>query len=512
MPLHEPGDAHGAPCLVDIVNRNHKVRLVSLRIYPQIGATGAVFNTVGCMTYQNKLFLAGSFVDASDGGTFDVTNPRDGSVITSVASATEEDVKKAFDAACEAQEAWAKTSPRYRADILWRAYEEIMERKDEIAELMTLELGRALPDSQGESVYGAEFFRWFAAEAERMSGDYRLAPTGNARIVEVQQPVGPVLAITPWNFPLAMGTRKLGPALAAGCTVVLKPASKTPLTILLLAEILDHAGLDKGVVSILPCSSAALEPLYSDSRLRKLTFTGSTAVGKELAAKVPTAGVSLELGGNAPFVVLSDADLTTAVEAASTAKMRGAGQVCIAANRFIVHRDLHADFVAKVTESLKGSEYGPLSGDDQVEKVTELVQDAVDQGAELVWQDEVPEKGSWFPLTILDNVPTSARMYKEEIFGPVVAVYEAASDEEAIAMANDTNFGLAGYLFSADLQHALDSAEKLEVGMVGVNKGGISDAAAPFGGVKDSGLGREGGFQGIEEFLERKLISLPAPR
>lgn len=484
-------------------------------VSPHVGEGDAVVNTVGTMSdeknYQNKLFLAGHFVDASDGGTFEVTNPRDGSVITQVASATEDDVKKAFDAACAAQKKWAATCPRHRADILWRAYEELTARKDEIAELMTLELGRALPDSQSEAAYGAEFFRWFAAEAERMQGDYRLAPTGNARIVEVQQPVGPVLAITPWNFPLAMGTRKLGPVLAAGCTVVLKPASKTPLTMLLLAEVLRNAGLDEGVVSILPCSSSVLEPLYSDARLRKLTFTGSTAVGKELAAKVPTARVSLELGGNAPFVVLSDADVATAVEAASVAKMRGAGQVCIAANRFIIHKDLHSQFVSAVTDSLKGTEYGPLSGDDQVDKVTELVDDAVKQGATVVWQDTVPSEGSWFPLTILDNVPTSARMYKEEIFGPVVAVYEAESDEAAIDMANDTNFGLAAYLFSADLQHALDAAERLEAGMVGVNKGGISDAAAPFGGVKDSGLGREGGFQGIEEFLECKLISLPAP-
>ena len=456
-----------------------------------------------------QLFIAGTWEDASDGGTFAVEDPHDGSVITQVASATTADAQRAFDAACAAQSTWAATPPAQRADILWNSYKELMARKDEFGELMTWELGRALPDSVAESVYGANFFRWFAGEAERMAGDYRIAPAGNARLLEVQQPVGPVLAVTPWNFPLSMGTRKLGAAFAAGCTVVWKPASKTPLTALALADVLKRNGLPDGVLSVIPCSGGVTDVILEDPRLRKFTFTGSTEVGRALAAKVPLARTSLELGGNAPFVVLSDADVDVAAEAAQVAKMRGAGQVCIAANRFIVHTDLIEEFTEKVTAAMKEMEYGPLSGDDQVTVVKELVDSAVADGARIVWQDTVPTTGSWYPLTVLDNIPMTSDIWSHEIFGPVVAIYPAHSDEEAIAMANDTEFGLAAYVFSENLQNALTAAERIEAGMVAVNKGALSDPAAPFGGVKNSGIGREGGFEGIDEYLEHKFIALP---
>ena len=461
------------------------------------------------MTYLNQLFIAGKWENASDNGTFAVTDPHDGSEITQVASATRDDAQRAFSAACAIQPDWAATPPQERADILWNSYREILDRKDEFAALMTRELGRALPDSVAESVYGANFFRWFAGEAERLRGDYRIAPSGNARLMEVQQPVGPVLAVTPWNFPLSMGTRKLGAAFAAGCAVVWKPASKTPLTALALADVLQRNGLPAGVLSVIPCSGGVTDVILEDPRLRKFTFTGSTPVGEALAAKVPLVRTSLELGGNAPFVVLSDGDVDTAVEAAKVAKMRGAGQVCIAANRFIVHVDLIAEFTEKVAAAMQTVEYGPLSGDDQVETVAELVNGALVDGARIVWQDCVPDVGSWYPLTVLDSIPRTSAIWSHEIFGPVVAIYPAESDEQAIELANDTQFGLAAYVFSKNLDHALSAAERIEAGMVAVNKGALSDPAAPFGGVKDSGIGREGGFEGIHEYLEPKFIALP---
>ncbi|MEZ2122472.1 MULTISPECIES: NAD-dependent succinate-semialdehyde dehydrogenase [unclassified Corynebacterium] len=475
-----------------------------------------------------RLFIDGAFVDSSDGGTFDVTNPSDGSTLATVASASKDDARRALDSAVAVQDDWAATPARERSEILYRANRLVLDHTEELAYLQSAELGRALPDSRGEVAYGAEFFRWFAEEAVRITGDYRHSPSGNARILVTRQPVGPSLAVTPWNFPLAMGTRKLGPALAAGCTMIIKPASKTPLTMLYLAKLLSEAGVPDGVVSVLPTAKASnVSALLEDPRLRKLTFTGSTDVGQMLAAKAAenTMRVSLELGGNAPYVVFDDADLDTAVEAVATAKMRGAGQVCIAANRFLVHSAVKDDFVAGVVEKMRGftvgrgtdpeTTVGPLSGDDQVETVTCLVEDAKAKGANVLLGGDrsvlhdVPEGGSFYPPTVLTDAPESAEIRSAEIFGPVVSVISFDSDEEAIRLANDTPFGLAAYVFSENLARALNAAEKIQAGMVAVNKGALSDPAAPFGGVKQSGLGREGGFEGIDEFLETKLISLP---
>ncbi|MCX7538621.1 NAD-dependent succinate-semialdehyde dehydrogenase [Corynebacterium sp. P5875] len=476
-----------------------------------------------------KLFIGGEFVAASDGGTFDVTDPSDGSVLATVSSATGDDARRALDLAVAAQDDWAATPARERSEILYRANRLVLDHTEELAYLQSAELGRALPDSRGEVAYGAEFFRWFAEEAVRITGDYRHSPSGNARIVVARQPVGPSLAVTPWNFPLAMGTRKLGPALAAGCTMIIKPASKTPLTMLYLAKLLSEAGVPDGVVSVLPTAKASnVSSLLEDPRLRKLTFTGSTEVGQMLASKAAenTVRVSLELGGNAPYVVFDDADLDAAVEAVATAKMRGAGQVCIAANRFLVHSSIKDEFVAGVVERMRrftvgrgtdpDTTVGPLSGDDQLETVRDLVDDAKEKGAKVLLGGDtselpdVPENGSFYPPTVLTDAPENAEIRSAEIFGPVVSVMTFDTDEEAIRMANDTPFGLAAYVFSENLTRALDAAEKIQVGMVAVNKGALSDPAAPFGGVKQSGLGREGGLEGIDEFLETKLISLPS--
>lgn len=472
------------------------------------------------------LFRDGAFVDASDGGTFEVINPSDGSVLTEVASATEEDARRALDSLCAAQSDWAATPARERCEILRRAFELIMAHEEELTYLQSAELGRALPDSRGEVSYGAEFFRWFAEEGVRVRGDYRHSPAGNARIVVHHQPVGPCLAITPWNFPLAMGARKIAPALAAGCTIMVKPASKTPLTMLYLAKLLAEAGLPDGVLAVAPTSSSSrVSALLDDPRLRKLTFTGSTEVGQMLAEKAAgrSLRVSLELGGNAPYLVCEDADLDLAAEAVAVAKMRGAGQVCIAANRFLVHSSVRDEFVEKavaVMDSFRigpgtdeGVTYGPLSGDDQLETVSSLVDDALDRGASRPLggslPEGLPEGGFYYPTTVLTDIPAGAEILTTEIFGPVLAVATFDTDDEAVAMANDTPFGLAAYLFSENLSRALSMAERIEAGMVAVNKGALSDPAAPFGGVKESGIGREGGFEGIHEYLEPKFISLP---
>ncbi|AJE32577.1 succinate-semialdehyde dehydrogenase [Corynebacterium humireducens NBRC 106098 = DSM 45392] len=472
------------------------------------------------------LFLDGAFVDSSDSGTLEVINPSDGTVLTEVASATEEDVRRALDLACAAQTEWAATPARERSEILRRAFELITAHTEELTWLQSAELGRALPDSRAEVAYGAEFFRWFAEEAVRVRGDYRHSPAGNARIIVHHQPVGPCLAITPWNFPLAMGARKIVPALAAGCTMIVKPASKTPLTMLYLAKLLQEAGLPDGVLAVVPtASSSRVSALLDDPRLRKLTFTGSTEVGQMLAAQAAqhSLRVSLELGGNAPYIVCEDADLDLAAEAVAVAKMRGAGQVCIAANRFLVHADVREEFVAravKVMESFRigrgtdeGVTYGPLSGADQLETVSSLVDDALSRGASRplggTLPADLPEGGFYFPTTVLTDIPADAEILSTEIFGPVLAVATFDTDDEAVEMANDTPFGLAAYLFSENLERALSLAERIEAGMVAVNKGALSDPAAPFGGVKESGLGREGGFEGIHEYLEPKFISLP---
>lgn len=476
-------------------------------------------------TTPTDLFIDGEFVPSNTNDTFPVINPSDGTELARVASASEADARRALAAAVWAGADWANTPSRERSTILHRAFELILDHGEELAWLQSLELGRALPDSRAEVNYGAEFFRWFAEEAVRIRGDYRHNPTGTGRIVVTHQPVGPCLAITPWNFPLAMGTRKLGPALAAGCTMIVKPASKTPLTMLYLAQLLARAGVPRGVVAVLPTKNASnVSALLDDPWLRKLTFTGSTAVGQQLAARAArhSLRVSLELGGNAPYLVCEDADVDQAAQAVAVAKMRGAGQVCIAANRFLVHERIAAEFTAKVSEVLagfrlgratdEGVTFGALSGADQVATVQKLVDDALAQGAAVasggVLPAGLPAGGSYFPATVLTNVPTTADIAHSEIFGPVVAIQTFATEDEGIAMANDTPFGLAAYVFAGDTGRALTIAERIEAGMVAINKGTISDPAAPFGGVKESGVGREGGMEGIGEYLEPKYISL----
>ncbi|MBN9644691.1 NAD-dependent succinate-semialdehyde dehydrogenase [Corynebacterium mendelii] len=474
------------------------------------------------------LFINGEFTESSSGESFPVINPGDGSTLCRVASATAEDARRALDGACAVQPEWAATAPQERADILLRAFDLLHDNKDTLALVQSLELGRALKDSAAEVDYGAEFFRWFAGEATRIGGDYRVNPQATARIVVHRQPVGPCLAVTPWNFPLAMGTRKLGPVIAAGCTMVLKPASKTPLTMLYLAKIMKQAGLPDGVFQVLPTDTADnVSCLLDDTRIRKFTFTGSTGVGQMLAARAAknSVKVSLELGGNAPYVVFADADLEEAVAATATAKMRGAGQACIAANRFIVHESLAEEFTRRVAAQIAELTVGPgtdpatdvgcLSGTDQLESVARLVDDAVAKGATVhlggsrAKLDDSLAGGAFYPPTVLGNVPADAEITRSEIFGPVVAVTTFTDDEDAIRQANDTDYGLAAYVFTTDVTKALWAAEAIESGMVAVNKGALSDPAAPFGGFKQSGLGREGGREGIEEFLETKYISLP---
>ncbi|MDO5076305.1 NAD-dependent succinate-semialdehyde dehydrogenase [Corynebacterium sp.] len=473
------------------------------------------------------LFLAGRWSAASDGGTLEVQNPATGDTLAQVASASSEDAQAALRAALDVQKDWANTPARERSEILYRTFELIHAHAEDLALLQTLELGRALPDSRAEVSYGAEFFRWFAEEAVRIRGDYRLNPAGTARILVRQEPVGPVLAITPWNFPLAMGTRKLGPALAAGCTVIVKPASKTPLTMLYLARLLKEAGLPDGVVSVLPSARASrISALLDAPGIRKLTFTGSSTVGQKLAMKAAkhSLRVSLEMGGNAPYIVLPGADVDLAAREIAVAKMRGAGQVCIAANRFLIHSSVAEEFVQKVAAEMasfklgpgweEGVTFGPLSGADQVETVRTLVDDAVARGARLIWAGPTPqfgpefEGGAWYPGAVLMSAPDSSPIHRDEIFGPVVSVTTFDDVDQAIARANSSPFGLAAYVFGPP-NTALKVAESLEVGMVAINRGALSDPAAPFGGVKESGLGREGGFEGIHEFLEPKFIALP---
>ena len=474
------------------------------------------------------LLINGEFRDASNSETFTLRDPATDKPLVEVASATEDDANAALDAAVSAAAEWAATPARERAEILRKVFELIHRDEEKLTYLQSLEMGRALPDSKAEVSYGAEFFRWFSEEAVRTYGDYRRAPSGNARILELQQPVGPVLAITPWNFPLAMGARKIAPALAAGCPIIVKPASKTPLTMLYLGNLLIEAGVPAGVIAVLPTGhSSNISALLADERLRKFTFTGSTEVGQMLAAKAAetSMNVSLELGGNAPFVVLEDADVNKAIEAVKVAKLRNGGQVCIAANRFIVHEkhvDAFVDGVAEIFNQLQvgaGTDekttLGSLALRDQQEIVRDLVDDAVERGAKVVVGGQIPDlggelsEGYFYEPTVLRDVPVDADVVRKEIFGPVVAVVSVKDDETALDMANDTIFGLAAYVFGENLVTALDAAEKIESGMVAVNKGALSDPSAAFGGVKQSGLGREGGRTGIDEYLETKFISIP---
>jgi succinate-semialdehyde dehydrogenase / glutarate-semialdehyde dehydrogenase len=468
-----------------------------------------------------ELLIGGTWVAGGD--TLDVEDPSTGEVLTAVADASPEQGITALDAAVAASESWKQTDPRERGEILRRAFTLITERAEDIALLMTLEMGKPLSESRAEVTYGAEFFRWFSEEAVRIAGRYAVAPSGGTRLLTMKQPVGPVYAITPWNFPLAMGTRKLGPAFAAGCTVVIKPAAQTPLTTLALAGILIEAGLPDGVLNVLTTSNSGdvSSPIIADPRLRKLTFTGSTEVGRRLIEQSAqqVLKTSMELGGNAPFLVFSDADLDKAVDGAMLAKMRNIGEACTAANRFLVHESLAGEFASRLAERMGGMtigrgvedgvQVGPLIDTAAVDKVTELVTDAVDAGAEVLTGGSAIEgAGYFYRPTVLGGVPPSARVNSEEIFGPVAPIISFSNDEEGIALANDTEFGLVAYAFTESLTRALTVAEGLETGMVGINQGIVSNPAAPFGGVKASGLGREGGPEGIEEYLETKYVGI----
>ncbi|MGZ4627546.1 NAD-dependent succinate-semialdehyde dehydrogenase [Oryzihumus sp.] len=469
------------------------------------------------------LFIGGQWRDSSDGATIKVEDPATGEVLTEVADATVADGTAALDAAVAAQADWAATPPRDRGEILRRAFEAITARADDFAMLMTLEMGKPLAESRGEVTYGAEFFRWFSEEAVRIHGRWSTAPNGATRLMTMKQPVGPTLMITPWNFPLAMGTRKIGPALAAGCTMVVKPASQTPLTMLALADLLTECGVPAGVLNVITThrTGDVMEPLIRDPRLRKLTFTGSTPVGKALVEQSAEQllRVSMELGGNAPFLVFGDADVDKAVEGAMLAKMRNIGEACTAANRFLVHESVVEEFSRKFADRMarltvgRGTEdgvtVGPLIDDKARAKVTELVDEAREKGATvLVGGSATGDRGYFFEPTVLADVPTDARLFREEIFGPVAPISTFSTDDEAIAKANDTEYGLVAYAFTESLSRVIRVSEALEFGMVGINQGIVSNPSAPFGGVKHSGFGREGGFEGIEEYLETKYVGI----
>ena len=472
---------------------------------------------------HKRLYVAGSWVDAEGGATFDVLDPSTGELLCAVADASPGDGAAALEAAVAAQASFAATSPRQRADMLMAAFDLLHERIDDLALLMTLEMGKPLAEAKGEVAYAAEFFRHFAGEAVRIDGGYQTAPAGDSRFLVAKQPVGPCLLITPWNFPMAMGTRKLGPALAAGCASVIKPAQQTPLSMLALVEILAEAGVPDGVVNIVTTTHAndVMEPLIRSGSARKLSFTGSTKVGKILleqcAEKVLR--TSMELGGNAPFIVFPDADLDEAVEGAIAAKMRNMGEACTSANRMYVHEKIIAEFGKRLASKMagltvgrgvdEGVQVGPLIDDAAQDKVSELVSDAVARGAKVLTGGETPDgKGYFYPPTVLTDVPRSARMAAEEIFGPVAPLTAFTDEAEVIEAANHTEFGLVAFVYTNDLRRALRVAEGIETGMVGLNQGVVSNPAAPFGGVKQSGLGREGGAVGIDEFLETKYIGI----
>ncbi|HEX8761796.1 MAG TPA: NAD-dependent succinate-semialdehyde dehydrogenase, partial [Pseudonocardiaceae bacterium] len=462
-------------------------------------------------TVPTELFINGRWRPASGGKTFDVEDPSTGKALRAVADAAPEDGMAALDAAVAVQAQWAKHPPRERGEILRRAYELMMQRQDDLALLMTLEMGKPLAESQAEIAYAAEFFRWFAEEAVRIDGGFATAPNGSGRVLVMRQPIGPSLLITPWNFPAAMGTRKIGPAVAAGCTMVLKPARLTPLSMLALAQILAECGLPDGVLNVVPTASSGrlMEPLIRDGRARKLSFTGSTEVGRMLLEQCAEQilRTSMELGGNAPFLVFADADLDAAVEGAMIAKMRNIGEACTAANRFFVHTDVAEEFSRRLAEQMsslrigrgseEGVQVGPLIEAKARDKVQHLVDDAVTRGARvLVGGEPVEGPGYFYHPTVLAGVPPVAEMARTEIFGPVAPITPFTDEDEVLATANDTPFGLVSYVYTEDLRRALRVCERLECGMVGLNKGLVSNPAAPFGGVKHSGLGREGGSVG----------------
>ncbi len=470
-----------------------------------------------------QLFIAGEWRDATGGGTLEVEDPSTGEAIAAVADATPDDAKAALDAACAVQGEWAAHPPRERGEILRRAYEAITARAEELALVMTLEMGKPLAESMAEVTYASEFFRWFAEEAVRIEGRFATAPNGAGRLITLQQPVGPCYAITPWNFPMAMGTRKIGPAVAAGCTMVIKPAQQTPLSMYALAEILEEAGLPAGVLNVVTSSKSSdvSAPIISDPRLRKLTFTGSTEVGRKLVAQSADGllRTSMELGGNAPFLVFADADVDAAVDGAVIAKMRNIGEACTAANRFHVADRVRDEFTEKLAAKLadmpvgrgteEGVKVGPLIDSTQRDKVADLVSDALGKGAEAVLGGHKRDgAGYFYDPTVLAGVTGEARLLQEEIFGPVAPIIGFDEEEAAVAAANDTEYGLVSYVYTRDIKRAFRVCEALETGMIGLNQGMVSNAAAPFGGVKASGFGREGGHEGMEEYLETKYIAM----
>lgn len=470
------------------------------------------------------LFIGGEWIEGETGATFDVKDPSTNQVIRTIADATPADGIRALDAAVAAQDEWAATAPRVRGEILRRAFDLVQERKEDLALLMTLEMGKPLAEARGEVAYGGEFLRWFSEEAVRISGRYGLNPEGTGHMIVSQRPVGPSFFVTPWNFPFAMATRKIAPALAAGCTVVIKPPALTPLTTIFFTTLLEEAGLPKGVVNVVQTSksSALSAPIIADPRLRKLSFTGSTEVGRKLIAQAAEGvlRVSMELGGNAPFVVFDDADLDKAVEGALAAKFRNIGQACTAANRFIVHKDVAGEFAKRVTERVNGMKIGrgtedgvaigPLIDEDAVAKAGELVDDAVERGATLLAGGKALEgTGTFYEPTVLTDVVPGSAILREEIFGPVLAIANFETEDEAVRLANDTEYGLVSYVFTENLQRGQRMIDALETGMMGLNVGVVSNAAAPFGGVKQSGVGREGGFEGIHEYLSTKYTLIP---
>ena len=470
-----------------------------------------------------ELYVGGRWQPAAAGETFAVEDPATSETIAEVADGTPDDARAALEAAVGMRGEWAAHPPRERGEILRRAFERIVERKDDLALLMTLEMGKPIAESQAEISYAAEFFRWFAEEAVRIEGRFAAAPNGRGRLLTMRQPVGPCYLVTPWNFPMAMGTRKIGPAVAAGCTMVIKPASKTPLSMLALAQILEESGLPPGVLNVITSSSssAVSKPIMEDPRLRKLSFTGSTEVGRKLMAQASDnlLRVSMELGGNAPFLVFDDADVDAAVDGAVIAKMRNVGEACTAANRFHVASRISDEFAEKLASRLgamrvgrgteEGVEVGPLIDEDQRGKVSELVDDATSRGASVVVGGRRSDgRGYFYEPTVLTDVPRDARLLDEEIFGPVAPITGFDDEEAAVAAANDTEYGLVAYVYTRDLDRAIRVCEALDTGMVGLNQGLVSNPAAPFGGVKASGFGREGGREGIAEYLETKYVAM----
>ncbi|MEU1629765.1 NAD-dependent succinate-semialdehyde dehydrogenase [Streptomyces sp. NPDC020096] len=480
---------------------------------------------------EKGIFIDGRWRPAEHGGTFPVENPATGQPLCEVSDATPADALAALDAAGTAQRSWAAVPPRHRGEVLRRAHDLLIERMEEFALLITLEMGKSLAESRAEVAYGAHYLRWFGEEAVRIDGTWKVSEDGTARVLVTRQPVGPCLLITPWNAPLAMPARKIGPAVAAGCTMIVKPAAQTPLTTAALAGLLTEAGLPDGVLNIIPTTQAAAvtQPLLRDGRLRKLSFTGSTPVGRLLLSQAADTVLrtSMELGGNAPFIVCEDADLDAAVDGAMTAKLRNIGEACIAANRFHVHADIAEEFTRRLVARMgtitlgagtdPAATLGPLIDERQRRRVADLVDEAVAAGARVRAGARLPDgPGYFYPPTVLTDVPADARITREEIFGPVAAIQTFTTEDEALHDANHTEYGLVSYLYTRDLNRALRMSEQLETGMVGLNRGYVSDPSAPFGGMKQSGIGREGGNSGIDEYLEQKYLAIhmgtPAPQ